>query len=154
MARISKNFAPAEAGASQRQCAALCWRTGAGGTEVLLVTSRETGRWVIPKGWPVTGLTGAGAAAREAYEEAGVEGRIGETALGSYGYDKVMDRAGPDRTALPCSVSVYPMQVSRTQDRFPECEQRLRKWFLQREASLLVAEPDLRQLIAGFDPAG
>ena len=71
------------------QSAALCWRMHKGRVQVLLITSRDTGRWVIPKGWPMTGLSSAAAAAREAWEEAGVEGKVQETVLGTFVYDKL-----------------------------------------------------------------
>ena len=61
----------------RHQVAALCWRMGQGGAvEILLVTSRDTGRWVIPKGWPMDGKSASAAAAREAWEEAGVKGTV------------------------------------------------------------------------------
>ncbi|MEN9850080.1 MAG: hypothetical protein RL128_243, partial [Pseudomonadota bacterium] len=63
---------------ARTQYGALCWRMHRGKVEVLLITSRDTGRWVIPKGWPIDGLAPAQTAAREAWEEAGVEGDIAD----------------------------------------------------------------------------
>ncbi len=124
------------------QVAALCWRLHKGAVQVLLITSRDTGRWVIPKGWPIMGLTAAGSAAREAWEEAGVEGKTLDQPLGQYLYDKIARPA----TALPCSVAVFPLRVEALRNRFPERKQRRRKWFPATEAALLVAEAELRLL--------
>lgn len=124
------------------QFAALCWRMQRGHVQVLLITSRDTGRWIIPKGWPIDGLDGAGSAAREAWEEAGVEGVIGEESVGYYSYDKVMRGH-----SLPCMVGVFPLRVMRLADRFPERKQRRRKWFAAEKAARKVAEPELRALL-------
>ncbi len=129
------------------QVAALCWRLRKDQVEVLLITSRDTGRWVIPKGWPMSGLSDAAAAAREAWEEAGVEGQTGSTPLGQYLYDKITRPSN----ALRCAVEVFALQVEALRNRFPERKQRRRKWFGAAEAALLVAEPDLRQLLDLID---
>jgi 8-oxo-dGTP pyrophosphatase MutT (NUDIX family) len=137
---------PADGGTPRSQVAALCFRVAHGRTEVLLVTSRDTGRWVLPKGWPMKGRTPAGAAAREAFEEAGVLGRIAEAPLGSYGYGKVM----PDGSTLPCRVEVFPLAVRRLVDDYPERRQRVRKWMTPRKAAARVAEPELADLLERF----
>lgn len=126
-----------------RQVAALCWRMRKGRAQVLLVTSRDTGRWVLPKGWPMAGLGPEAAAAREAWEEAGVEGKVTAEALGCYGYDKILR----SRIALPCSVGVYPLRVQNLKGNFPERNQRRRKWFFAEEAARLVAEVELAALL-------
>ena len=132
------------------QNAALCFRvTKKRGAEVLLVTSRDTGRWVIPKGWPMKGKSGAECALQEAFEEAGVEGRLVADTVGIFSYDKVMD----DGTLQPCVVSVYPVAVARLKSNFPERGQRDRRWFSPQKAARKVAEPELRSILAGFDPA-
>lgn len=137
---------PAQAGQETRnQQGALCWRMNRGRLEVLLITSRDTGRWVIPKGWPMEGLGSAEAAACEAWEEAGVEGHILPLPVGFYSYDK----ASNGKT-LPCMVSVFPLRVSRLADKFPERSQRRRKWFTAEKASRKVAEAELRDLLARF----
>lgn len=142
----------AEGGENLTQFGALCWRRRRGGIEVLLVTSRDTGRWVIPKGWPVDGLDGAGSASREAWEEAGVRATEPPVALGFYTYDKVLGR-GEDRSAsVPCVVSVFAMAVTRQSKDFPEARQRRRRWFSQAKAARKVDEPELQALIAGFSP--
>ena len=129
--------------AAASQVAALCWRMHKGAVEVLLITSRETGRWVIPKGWPVAGLTPFAAAAREAWEEAGVIGRISETTLGEYLYDKITAPV----VATRCTVAVFPLHVEALKRRFPEAKQRRRSWFAAARAAELVAEPELVLLL-------
>lgn len=131
------------------QHGALCFRQGADGApEVLLITSRDTGRWVIPKGWPIKGRTAAGSAAQEAYEEAGVKGRVQEGCIGLYAYDKVM----PGGVLQPVVVSVFAIEVDRLASDFPESEARRRKWFRPEKAAQKVAEPELRAILAGFSP--
>lgn len=133
-------------GAEAPQVAALCYRRARGGTEVLLITSRDTGRWIIPKGWPVDGLSAGDSALREAYEEAGVRGRITGAALGDYCYLK---RLGADRT-VPCKVVVFPVLVEHLVKAFPEKDQRALKWFKPAKASQKVEEAELQAILAGF----
>ena len=132
--------------APARQVAALCWRRRQSDVEVLLITSRETGRWVIPKGWPIGGLTAAEAAAREAWEEAGVRGQVQAQPLGEFLYDKI---TGPAK-AKRCNVAVFALEVGEVKDRFPEATQRKRSWFVPSEAAALVAEPDLSALLTSI----
>jgi 8-oxo-dGTP pyrophosphatase MutT (NUDIX family) len=136
-------------GATRTQFGALCWRLQKGETRVMLVTSRETGRWIIPKGWPIAGLTPEACALREAWEEAGVEGDAAPHCLGLYPYVK---QIGPDRS-VPCIVAVYGVRVTRLRGRFPERKERRRAWFSPAEAAGKVDEQLLRDLIAGFSPA-
>ena len=125
------------------QSAALCWRMHRGRVEVLLVTSRDTGRWLLPKGWPIDGLSPAGSAGVEAWEEAGVVGSVREEPVGFFGYDKVLSA----EESLPCIVSVHPLRVERLARRFPERKQRSRKWFSAAKAARKVAEPELRDML-------
>ncbi|MGL5008812.1 MAG: NUDIX hydrolase [Paracoccaceae bacterium] len=125
------------------QVAALCWRRHRDRIEVLLITSRDTGRWVLPKGWPMDGRSGPEAAAQEAWEEAGVEGQVAPEVLGLFGYDKVLS---PD-LSHPCMVSVYPLRVASLSRRFPERHERRRKWFTAEKAARKVAEGELRNLL-------
>ena len=90
---------------TRRQHAALCWRHIGEKVEVLLITSRDTGRWIIPKGWPIEGLSPSETALQEAYEEAGVAGKADDRHVGHFPYIKVLD----DATGVPCLVSVYPV---------------------------------------------
>lgn len=133
---------------TRTQYGAICWRMHKSGIQVLLVTSRDTGRWIIPKGWPTAGATDAGSAEREAWEEAGVLGKMLPLCLGVYAYDKVVV---PGRS-IPCVVAVYPLRVTELKKRFPERKQRRRKWFSLEDATRKVAEPELRQILAEFRP--
>lgn len=114
--------------------------------EVLLVTSRETQRWIIPKGWPMDGLTPAEAAAQEVWEEAGARGEGIDICLGLYSYRKWMSKD----EALPIIVAVFPVKVHTLEDDYPEADERRRKWFSLKKAAAKVEERDLRQLIETF----
>lgn len=119
---------------------------GAGRPHVMLLTSRGTGRWVIPKGWPIPGLTPRDAAAREAYEEAGLVGTVvHEQPIGAYRYDK---RLASGRT-VTCRVAVYLFRVDRQLGVWPEKAQRRTRWFAPAEAAALVAEAELAALLLG-----
>jgi len=119
-----------------------------GSVEVLLVTSRETKRWIIPKGWPIKGLKPSKAAAREAYEEAGVRGRIAGRAFGHYVYEK---RLEDSVMAVPCQVEVFPLAVKRQSKNWPESKQRTARWFPAAEAAALVENDRLHDLIRQFE---
>jgi 8-oxo-dGTP pyrophosphatase MutT (NUDIX family) len=127
---------------TQRQYAALPWRRTTS-LEILLVTSRDTGRWVIPKGWPMKGKSPSAAAAREALEEAGVVGEIAKTALGAFTYVKFLK----DGQGQACKVRVFPLKVIDQLADWPEKHQRMAKWFLSDEAAAAVQEPGLARLI-------
>ncbi len=131
------------------QAGALCWRMHRDRVQILLITSRDTGRWIIPKGWPVAGLGAADGAAREAWEEAGVEGTADSRPVGSFDYGKVLG----DAAIAPCRVQVFALRVRRLADSYPERGQRRRKWFSLRKAAAKVQEPGLRRLILGFAAA-
>ena len=118
------------------QVAALCLNEKTG--EVLLVTSRGTGRWIVPKGWPMKGVKDRDAAAREAYEEAGVIGRVSEKPAGRYTYWKRMS----DHFAL-CEVKLYLLEVEKQLDSWAEQHQRDLHWFKLADAADLVDEPEL-----------
>ena len=129
------------------QFGALCYRVRQDKVQVLLITSRTTKRWIVPKGWPINDATPASAAAQEAWEEAGVEGRVMGNSLGIYSYTKSDIDDG-----LPCVVAVFPIKVKRLWTDYPEADQRERKWFSLKKASNLLTEPELRQLVRDFDP--
>ena len=116
------------------------------GLELLLITSRGAGRWVLPKGWPMKGRTAHAAAPREALEEAGLKGRVGKAAFGVYGYGKRL----ADERVLECQVVVYPFAVERQVKRWLEKGQRNLKWFSPRQAADHVEEPELADLIEAF----
>lgn len=130
------------------QFAALCYRVKKNKSQVLLITTRRSGRWVVPKGWPMDGLTPAECAAREAWEEAGVIGKAHDRCLGLYSYDKVLDSAG----SYPCVAMVYPVEVASLAASYPEIAQRRRKWFSPKKAARLVTEPELARILRDFDP--
>jgi 8-oxo-dGTP pyrophosphatase MutT (NUDIX family) len=115
--------------------------------EVLLVTTRGTRRWIIPKGWPIKGLRPAKSAAREAFEEAGVTGRIGAKPMGLFTYDKLVDDAGAQTT---CEVKVYPLLVKRQSEVWPESQQRTTQWVEPSRAIAMIKEPDLKKIVASF----
>jgi 8-oxo-dGTP pyrophosphatase MutT (NUDIX family) len=89
------------------------------------VTTRRTKRWIIPKGWPIKGLKPAKTAAREAYEEAGVRGRVGAKPLGFFTYEKLIDQ---DEISIKYEVKVFPLVVKSHTESWPEFEQRLIQW--------------------------
>jgi 8-oxo-dGTP pyrophosphatase MutT (NUDIX family) len=125
-----------------RQVAALCFRKRRGKVEVLLITSRETQRWVIPKGWPMPPLKDYNAARREAFEEAGVEGRVRRKKFGSFTYAKLRLK-----DSLAIRVDVYLLEVERERKSWPEMGERKRRWCDVDEAAHRVHEPLLRKLI-------
>ncbi|MBF9033205.1 NUDIX domain-containing protein [Rhodobacterales bacterium HKCCE2091] len=128
------------------QIAALCHRGDGPAREVLLVTSRDTGRWILPKGWPIRGQDAAGTALQEAWEEAGVRrGRAAE-AIGSYCYDKGLD----GDWAVAVRTYVIPVAVEEMSDTYPEARERRREWVRPSEAAARVAEPELRAILATF----
>ena len=130
-------------GAVPVQFAALCTRHKAGRLEVLLITSRDTGRWILPKGWPMAGKSAGETALTEAWEEAGVVGHLTGEALGSYGALKELVAGTP----MPSRVEVHPVRVERLAAKFPEKGQRRRKWMTAKKAAKSVAEPELATLL-------
>lgn len=133
-----------------RQFAALPFAERAGERMVMLVTSRETGRWVLPKGWAEKGLTGPELAAKEAFEEAGLIGKMAAKRIGSYAYLKQM----PKGRAVACEVDVFAMRVDQLLDDWPERGQRQREWFTLSQAAMVVDEGDLVTLLLQLDAAG
>ena len=130
------------------QFAALCYRVVDGETQVLLITSRGTGRWIIPRGWPMDNKTPSEAARIEAWEEAGVKGKAYQVTLGLYSYTR---NIGAEEQ-VPCVAMVYPVKVKSVEDDYPEAGQRKRKWLSPQKAAKRVAEPELANIIKGFDP--
>lgn len=118
-------------------------RRTASSIEVLLITSRETGRWVIPKGWPWPKASDHQAAAGEAWEEAGVRGRISRNRIGKFHYAKRQNGG-----SQIVEVSVYLLEVTEIVDDWPETNERRRKWVTPRQAAALVDEPELKELLA------
>jgi len=139
----------ARKGDVRTQFAALCYRIRKGKVQILLVTSRRSKRWIVPKGWPMDGKTPGACAAREAWEEAGVKGKVSESCLGAYAYAKMH----PGKDALPCLAMLYPLKVKTIEKKYPERKERRRKWVSRKKAARLVNAEDLARLILMFDPA-
>jgi 8-oxo-dGTP pyrophosphatase MutT (NUDIX family) len=121
--------------------------TNAGALKILLVTSRGTRRWIIPKGWPMKDMRPAEATAREAYEEAGVRGTIASKAIGSFSYEKLLD---DESGGVPCEVKVFALLVKRQLKTWPEKSERKIRWADPSDAVFLVAEEGLRELLDAF----
>jgi 8-oxo-dGTP pyrophosphatase MutT (NUDIX family) len=132
------------AGPRRVQYAALPYRlSGNSRTEVMLVTSRETHRWIIPKGWPQKDKAPHDSAAREAFEEAGVIGAVGKRSVGSFPYQKRLKNG----VVTVCEVHVFPLRVTRQSKQWPEKEQREVKWLSAKDAAETVKEPLLSEII-------
>lgn len=126
------------------QVAALCYRRHGDRLEVLLISSLHTGRWILPKGWPMKGRDAAEAAAAEAWEESGaVISRIDPAPIGSYRYTKVF-RGG---AGAACETTVFSMMVETLADEYPQQGRRERVWVTPGEAADAVDEPGLRDLL-------
>jgi 8-oxo-dGTP pyrophosphatase MutT (NUDIX family) len=131
------------------QCAALPWRRSPdGGLQVLIITSRETRRWVIPKGWRSQRLRSAETAAHEAFEEAGVRGKVAAAPLGVYYYEKRLKNG----RSQPVLVMVFDLEVESEVTTYPERDEREKLWLAPAEAAQKVDEPQLRILLADFRP--
>lgn len=129
------------------QFAALCYDVDGPGKKILLITSRGTGRWILPKGWPIDGLESPASALQEAWEEAGVRrGEASPVPLGSYHYDKGL----PGDWNVPVKTTVYPVRVLELAEDYPEADERRRKWVAPAEAADMVDEPELKELLAAF----
>ncbi|MEM5475331.1 NUDIX hydrolase [Pacificibacter sp. AS14] len=129
------------------QSAALCYRTSKRGKEVLLITSRERGRWILPKGWPINGLDGASTAAQEAWEEAGVKPlKIHKKSVGQFHYDKILNNGA----SAPVEANVYSIEVKKLADNYPEVDERTRGWMAPKVAAELVEEPGLKAILRAF----
>ncbi|EDZ47209.1 NUDIX hydrolase [Leisingera daeponensis] len=126
------------------QVAALCYRTRAHGKEVLMITSRGTGRWIIPKGWPVEGKDGPASALQEAWEEAGVRSaRVSKQPIGEFNYLKRRGHGADE----PVTTLIFAAEVEALADDYPESHQRTRRWMRPEEAAELVQEPQLQALL-------
>lgn len=126
------------------QSAVVPWRRQNGSIEILIITSRTTGQWSIPKGWIEDGLTPQASASQEAFEEAGVRGKVGPEVIGSYEYNK---------HGQNFSVDVYPLEVIMILDQWPEKEQRRRRWVPLADIETFVKDSSLLQAIKGVECA-
>jgi 8-oxo-dGTP pyrophosphatase MutT (NUDIX family) len=129
------------------QFGALCYRFKNDQIEFLLITSRRTKRWILPKGWPENNMTPGESAANEAFEEAGARGKTDERPIGVYCYEKKVEFS----TIYLCNVTVFSLKVQKILSDYPEKLERKRKWFSRLSAAKCVAEPGLAQLIKSFD---
>lgn len=131
--------------ADRLQVGAVPWRRRAdGGIEVLLITSRGTGQWLVPKGGIEAKLGPVASASEEAWEEAGVRGRIDEQPVGAFTHLKSREGAHP----LRCRVTVHRLEVETVARTWPERGQRKRRWFGIGEAMSAVRSPELRVILA------
>ncbi|PKU24185.1 NUDIX hydrolase [Telmatospirillum siberiense] len=128
------------------QYAALPFRVEGGELLIMLVTSRETHRWIIPKGWPEKNLKPYQVAETEAYEEAGLRGGIVKTPIAAFEYQKIL---GP-KQKVTCLVDVFPLKVREILDSWPEQTQRKRAWMRPEEAAAAVVEKGLKRLLLAF----
>lgn len=145
--RITENILLMMRRPPRQQYAALCYRVDPiHGLQVLLLTSRETRRWVIPKGWPMKGKKAHAVAEREAYEEAGVRGTAEKQALGHFGYLKKLKNG----LKVPVRVQVHPLKVENMVEDFKEKGVRDLEWVGCHTAASRVQEPELRNLILAF----
>ena len=131
------------------QFAALCYRVVKGKTRVLLITSREAGRWIVPKGWPMDGKTPVECAHEEAWEEAGVKGHSDGRCIGIFSYSKTTNNNGE----LPVVAMVFAIEVSEIADNYPEAKERDRIWVSRKKAAKMVDEPELARILRDFDPS-
>jgi len=129
------------------QFAALCYRIKNDKLQFCLVTSRRSGRWIVPKGWPMDGETPSDAAATEAFEEAGVRGKVHTRPAGVFSYYKVRSE-----DELPCMAGVYPLRVKKVLSKWPEKKERDRKWVSRKKAAAMIEDPELSAIILKFDP--
>jgi 8-oxo-dGTP pyrophosphatase MutT (NUDIX family) len=109
----------------------------------MLVTSRDTRRWIIPKGWPIVLEAPHASAEREAHEEAGVVGTVGRDSIGAYLYEKRLASG----IVVICEVLVFPLEVMHQEDDWPEKAERTFQWFSPDDAANAVREPGLREII-------
>jgi 8-oxo-dGTP pyrophosphatase MutT (NUDIX family) len=133
---------------SVQQAAALPFRLSDAGYELLFVSTKRRGRWLLPKGWPKKGEALTTAAAREAREEAGVNGVISPESIGSYRYRKNMLQG----YEVPCDVVVFPFRVDSEESAWCEGDTRARRWCKLADAPDFCDEPGLSRLLEQLDP--
>jgi len=114
--------------------------------EIMLITSRKTQRWIVPKGWPIAQRPPREVARVEALEEAGLEGMIGKRPFGSFHYQKRLK----DGSFVVCRVDVFGFEVGRQLKTWPERSERKRRWFDSERAIKLVREEELKELIGAL----
>jgi 8-oxo-dGTP pyrophosphatase MutT (NUDIX family) len=137
-------------GAFRQQYGALCSRRApvGDGIEILVITSRDSGRWIIPKGWPIKGKKPYEVAAVEASEEAGVRGIVHKKPIGHYTYLKELDNGD----FVPCVVDVFEIEAAEQRADFKERGQRVSAWVSPDEAARRLREIELKSLLVAFQP--
>ena len=130
-----------------QQIGALCYKKKNDMIYILLISSRRSGRWIIPKGWRFDKFSNQKSAALEAWEEAGVQGKVSKKMIGAYFYRKRSE----EEKFFTCEVKVYLLEVKKMKKKFPERNQRKQKWVLLEKAVNLVTEPELKGLIKRFN---
>lgn len=131
-----------------RQSSALCFRIKRGRPKVLLVTTRKSRRWIVPKGWLISGLSPQETALQEAWEEAGVSGQCNGTRLGQFLHLKHHSNRSPTL----CLVDVFSVRVRVLSPDYPEKSERKRKWFSPKKAAQKVDSRELAELLRDFKP--
>ena len=145
---MSKNKTEILVNKEIRQVGALCFQIiPKENPKVLLITSRRSQRWIIPKGWPIKGLKSYKVAEQEAFEEAGASGTAFDFCLGSYSYIKKLDQS-----LRKCVVYVYPLKVENLISDYDEAHERSRKWVNISNATELLSEPELKDILKNFKP--
>ena len=147
--KLTKPTAVGKAGAPKAmQVGAICTRRKKNGKrQVLLITSRGTRRWVIPKGWQMEGLSDSQAATVEAWEEAGVsQARVNKVPVGIYKYNKDLGKGKMAKV----KVKVFHLKVMELKKKFPEYRQRDLNWVSPKKAAKLVQEPGLKKLLVAM----
>ena len=145
---MSKNKTDILVNKEIRQVGALCFQIiPKENPKVLLITSRRSQRWIIPKGWPIKGLKSYKVAEQEAFEEAGASGTAFDFCLGSYSYIKKLDQG-----VRKCIVYVYPLKVENLISDHDEAHERSRKWVNISNATELLSEPELKDILKNFKP--
>jgi len=123
------------------QSGVIPYREKKGVLQVLLVTSRKKGKWIIPKGVVEPYMTARESAAQEAYEEAGVFGEVWSEPVGSFEMDK-WDGV--------CSVAVYPMHVEKIYENWMESGFRKRRWMSPEKALDKCGNKEMKKMIKLF----
>ncbi len=131
------------------QYAALPYRLVAGHPDVLLVTSRETRRWIIPKGWAEKGVKPHDMAAREAFEEAGVRGKVKKRPYGTYLYEKRLTGR-----SIECKVTVFLFEVQDVLEAWPEQHERRRCWLSADQAAKAISDGGLVTMLLRLSDLG
>ncbi len=121
-----------------KQSAVVPYRLKGDEPEILLITSIRKGRWIVPKGVIDLGTTARDSAAKEAFEEAGIKGRMSDEPFGEYSYEK---------WGGTCRVQLFLLEVETVLDEWPEAAERRREWMTPEEAARRVDEDELKQLI-------